>query len=59
MSIMYKMNSKGPNTEPCGTPHITFKSLEFSLIIWKKEGGKKERMKERKKKTRKEAKESS
>ena len=30
MSFMYKRNSKGPNTEPCGTPNLTINLSDFS-----------------------------
>ena len=31
-SFMYKRNSKGPEVEPCGTPHVTFSMLEGILF---------------------------
>ena len=34
MSLIYKINSFGPSTEPCGTPHeICIKSDEHSPIL--------------------------
>jgi hypothetical protein len=36
-SLMYNKKSKGPNTEPCGTPWLTFvhseTALEFVLEV--------------------------
>ena len=34
MSLIYKINSLGPTTEPCGTPHeICIKSDEHSPML--------------------------
>ena len=33
MSLIYIRNSNGPNIEPCGTPHLTFKREDSSLYI--------------------------
>ena len=30
---MYKINNKGPSTEPCGTPLNTFLQLEYFTLI--------------------------
>jgi len=29
MSLIYIRNSKGPTTDPWGTPHVTFKKEDF------------------------------
>ena len=33
--FMYKINNKGPSTEPCGTPLNTFLQLEYFPLILK------------------------
>ncbi len=32
MSFMYKINYKGPNTEPCGTPQVIGRSVDFTEL---------------------------
>ena len=32
ISFIYIMNNKGPSTEPCGTPHLTYFVSEFTLF---------------------------
>ena len=33
MSAVYKMNSSGPNTDPCGTPWLTQNQYDDKNII--------------------------
>ena len=32
-TLMYIRKSKGPETDPCGTPHIIFKVLDATPLI--------------------------
>ena len=36
-SLIYKLNNRGPNIEPCGTPERTVRGLEYIIstaTIW-------------------------